>query len=252
MRGGCLAPPPARDSSSPTPDMRVTDEGRRTSTVHYRCLELANSPGGRGLQFAEDEGAVPSNQVRKAPPPKRRADPEQLLGEARRRAYTPEEAGRLLGRIPLSWWDHVLVFLGTGLRLGELAGLRCRRVHLNRSVPVLQVVEVRYQAGGQFGSGFKGRPKSDAGIRGSYPSPRWWSSPSAGSSPTTPARRRLSLPARAAATGSPLARGRWAMSGAAAGSSRAGAAWSLRDRRQCFDSISDLGVWCRCVSAAAA
>jgi excisionase family DNA binding protein len=28
-----------------------------------------------------------------------------------------------------------------------------------------QVVEVRYQAGGQFGSGFKGRPKSDAGIR---------------------------------------------------------------------------------------
>jgi integrase len=65
----------------------------------------------------------------------------------------------------LSWWDHVLVFLGTGLRFGELAGLRWRRVHLDRPVPVLQVVEVRYQAGGQFGSGFKGRPKSDAGIR---------------------------------------------------------------------------------------
>jgi integrase len=119
----------------------------------------------RILQFAEDEGAIASNPVRKVPPPKRRADPEQLLGEAKRRAYTPEEAGRLLGRIPLSWWDHVLVFLGTGLRFGELAGLRCRRVHLDRSVPVLQVVEVRYQAGGQFGSGFKGRPKSDAGIR---------------------------------------------------------------------------------------
>jgi hypothetical protein len=28
-----------------------------------------------------------------------------------------------------------------------------------------QVVEVRYQAGSRFGSGFKGRPKSDAGIR---------------------------------------------------------------------------------------
>jgi integrase len=87
------------------------------------------------------------------------------VGEARRRAYTPEEAGRLLGRMPLSWWDHILVFLGTGLRFGELAGLRCRRVHLDQPVPVLQVVEVRYQAGGQFGSGFKGRPKSDAGIR---------------------------------------------------------------------------------------
>ena len=54
----------------------------------------------RILQFAEDEGAIASNPVRKAPPPKRRADPELLLGEAKRRAYTPEEAGRLLGRMP--------------------------------------------------------------------------------------------------------------------------------------------------------
>jgi integrase len=119
----------------------------------------------RILQFAEDEGAIPSNPVRKVPPPKRRADPEQLLGEAKRRAFTPEEAGRLLGCVPLCWWDHVLTFLGTGLRFGELAGLRCWRVHLDRPVPVLQVVEVRYQAGGEFGSGFKSRPKSDAGIR---------------------------------------------------------------------------------------
>ncbi|HEX2289841.1 MAG TPA: hypothetical protein VHH53_06545 [Pseudonocardiaceae bacterium] len=106
----------------------------------------------RILQFAEDEGAIASNPVRKVPPPKRRA-------------FTPEEAGRLLGRVPLFWWDHVLTFLGTGVRFGELAGLRCRRVHLDRPVPVLQVVEVRYQAGGEFGSGFKSRPKSDAGIR---------------------------------------------------------------------------------------
>ncbi|HEV2928609.1 MAG TPA: tyrosine-type recombinase/integrase [Propionibacteriaceae bacterium] len=47
----------------------------------------------------------------------------------------------------------------------KLAGLRWRRVHLDRPVPVLQVVEVRYQAGRQFGSGFKARPKSDASIR---------------------------------------------------------------------------------------
>ena len=67
--------------------------------------------------------------------------------------------------MPLAWWDHALTFRGTGLRFGELAGLRCRRIHLDRPVPVLQVVEVRYQAGGQFGSGFRGRPKSDAGIR---------------------------------------------------------------------------------------
>jgi integrase len=64
----------------------------------------------------------------------------------------------------LFWWDHVLCLLGTGLRFGELAGLRRRRVHLDRIQPVLQVVDTRYQAG-RFGSGFKARPKSDAGIR---------------------------------------------------------------------------------------
>jgi integrase len=58
----------------------------------------------------------------------------------------------------------VLTLLGTGLRFGELAGLRRRRAHLDRATPVLQVVDTRYQAG-RFGSGFKPRPKSDAGIR---------------------------------------------------------------------------------------
>jgi integrase len=55
-------------------------------------------------------------------------------------------------------------WLGTGLRFGELAGLRRRRVQLNRPTPVLHVVDTRYQAG-RFGSGFKPRPKTDAGIR---------------------------------------------------------------------------------------
>jgi integrase len=70
----------------------------------------------------------------------------------------------LLACFPLFWWDHVLTLLGTGLRFGELAGLRRRRVHLDRSLPVLEVGPTRYQAG-RFGSGFKPRPKSDAGIR---------------------------------------------------------------------------------------
>ena len=58
----------------------------------------------------------------------------------------------------------MLTLLGTGLRFGELAGLRRRRVHLDRPMPVLEVGPTRYQAG-RFGSGFKPRPKSDAGIR---------------------------------------------------------------------------------------
>ncbi len=118
----------------------------------------------RIFQYAVDEGALDANPVRKVAVPKRRADPGTVLSQARRRALTPEEAGQLLARFPLFWWDHVLCLLGTGLRFGELAGLRRRRVHLNRTPPVLQVVDIRYQAG-RFGSGFKPRPKSDAGIR---------------------------------------------------------------------------------------
>jgi integrase len=125
-----------------------------------QCRSLAL----RIFDFAMDEGAIDANPVRKVPPLKPRADPDQVLSDAKRRALTPEEAGRLLACFPLFWWDHMLTLLGTGLRFGELAGLRRRRLQLNRPVPVLHVVDTRYQAG-RFGSGFKPRPKSDAGIR---------------------------------------------------------------------------------------
>jgi integrase len=111
-----------------------------------------------------DEGAIDANPVRKVAPPKRRVDPEEVFGEVKRRALTPEEAGRLLACVPLFWWDHLSTLLGTGLRFGELAGLRRRRVHLGRELPVVEVGPTRYEAG-RFGSGFKPRPKSDAGIR---------------------------------------------------------------------------------------
>jgi integrase len=135
------------------------------SKVGRESLLACRSVLFRVLQFAEDEGAIVANPLRKVPAPKRRADPEAVFGQAKRRALTPEEAGRLLARAPVAWWDHLLTLLGTGLRFGELAGLYCRRVYLDRDPPVLQVVDVRYQAGRQFGSGFKARPKSDAGLR---------------------------------------------------------------------------------------
>jgi integrase len=119
----------------------------------YESLMACRSILFRILQLAEDEGAITTNPLRRVPPPKRRADPEKVLGQTKRRAYTPEEAGRLLALCPLFWWDHVLVLLGTGLRFGEFAGLRRRWIHLERTPPVLQVVDVRYQAG-RFGSGF--------------------------------------------------------------------------------------------------
>jgi hypothetical protein len=113
----------------------------------------------RIFQFALDEGAIDTNPVRKVPGPKHHADPDLVLRPGKRRALTPEEAGQLLACFPLFWWDHVITLLGTGLRIGELAGLHRRRVHLNQPIPTLQVVDVRYQAGRQFGSGFKPRPK---------------------------------------------------------------------------------------------
>jgi integrase len=126
-----------------------------------QCRSLAL----RIFQFAVDEGAIDTNPVRKVPAPKLRADPDLVLRPGTRRAMTPEEAGQLLACFPLFWWDHIITLLGTGLRIGELAGLHRRRVHLNQPIPTLQVVDVRYQAGSQFGSGFKPRPKSDASIR---------------------------------------------------------------------------------------
>jgi integrase len=93
----------------------------------------------RIFQYAVDEGALDANPVRKVAVPKRRADPDKVFGQAKRRALTPEEAGQLLACFPLFWWDHVLTLLGTGLRFGELAGLRRRRVRLDRT-PVGRVL----------------------------------------------------------------------------------------------------------------
>jgi integrase len=118
----------------------------------------------RILQAAEDERIIFANPVRKVPAPTPEVDPDEVFGEASRRALTPEEAGHLLARFPVAWWDHIVGLLGTGLRFGEFAGLRRNRVHLAREIPVLQVAPIRYQAG-KFGSGFKSRPKSPAGIR---------------------------------------------------------------------------------------
>ena len=165
-----------------------------STVAHCRSLAL------RIFQFAMDEGAIDANPVRKVPPLKRRVDPEQVFGEVKRRALTPEEAGRLLACFPLFWWDHMVALLGTGLRFGELAGLRRRRVHLDRPTPVLEVGPTRYQAG-RFGSGFKPRPKSDAGIR-PVPLAPLVSRPSAASSPQAATPTSWYSPAPAAAPAS--------------------------------------------------
>jgi integrase len=89
-------------------------------------------------------------------------NPEQIFGHERRRTLNPEEFGRFLAACRPFYRDHFIAQVGTGLRSGELLGLRRRRVHpeLRR----IEVIEVRYEAG-EFGRGFKSEPKSLASVR---------------------------------------------------------------------------------------
>jgi hypothetical protein len=190
-------------------------QNRLQATTGWQTVMASRSILFRVLELAEDDGAIPSNPVRKVPAPKRPIDPEVILGTAKRRAPTPEEAGILLAFFPDFWWDHVITLLGTGMRFGELAGLRRRRI--DRSRRCVQVVATRYQAG-RAGSGFKDRPKSQAGIRElplphqvddaiarrlpPAPTPRFWSSPVRAAAPASaPALARSSVPASCAALG---------------------------------------------------
>jgi integrase len=122
------------------------------------CRSLLN----RILQVAEDDRRIDANPVRKVPAPKPPVDADARLGRVKRRSYTPEEFGRLLAGARPFYRDHLLCLAGTGLRAGELLGLRAHRVDL--AARRLEVLEVRYEAG-KFGRGYKDRPKSATSIR---------------------------------------------------------------------------------------
>jgi integrase len=132
--------------------------GKLAPETVMACRSVLN----RVLQAAEDDRRIDANPVRKVPAPKAPVDPDAILGRVHRRAFTPEEFGRLLAAARPWCRDHFLVMAGTGLRPGELLGLRARRVDL--AARRLEVVEVRYEAG-RFGRGYKPRPKSATSIR---------------------------------------------------------------------------------------
>jgi integrase len=146
-----------------TPKVLRQWQNQLAGKLGYETVMACRSVVFRILKFAEDEGAISANPMRKVPAPDPPVDPDEIFGDGRRRAYTPEEAGRLLAYFPGFWWDHVITLLGTGMRFGEFAGLHKRRF-LDRARPVVQVVDTRYEAG-RFGSGFKPRPKSRASVR---------------------------------------------------------------------------------------
>src|SRR6266487_258147 len=116
----------------------------------------------RILEAARKERLIAANPVREVEAPERPVNPDEIFGSVRRRTFTPEEFGRFLAACRPFYRDHFLTQIGTGLRSGELLGLRRRRVYpeLRR----IEVIEVRYEAG-RFGRGFKAEPKSPASVR---------------------------------------------------------------------------------------
>jgi integrase len=122
------------------------------------CRSLLN----RILQAAADDRRIDTNPVSKVSAPRPPVDADARLGHAKRRTYTPEEFGRLLAGALPAYRDHLICLVGTGLRAGELLGLRAHRVDL--AARRLEVLEVRYEAG-RFGRGYKDRPKSATSIR---------------------------------------------------------------------------------------
>jgi hypothetical protein len=64
--------------------------------LSYNLVMACRSLLNRILQAAVDEQLIAANPVQRVRPPKRQVDPEAVFGRARRRAYTPEEFGRLL------------------------------------------------------------------------------------------------------------------------------------------------------------
>ena len=126
-------------------------------TLGHESVMACRSILYRILQAAEDDQIIPSNPVRKVKAPKRPVDPEAVFGRLRRRAYTPEEFSCFLAACPAFYRDHFLVHVGTGLRSGELLGLRASRVRLEEQR--IEIVEVRYDAG-KFGVATRTDPRA--------------------------------------------------------------------------------------------
>jgi integrase len=109
------------------------------------------------------ERFITSNPVAEVEAPTLPVDPEVVFNGVKPRTYTPEQFGHLLVETDGEQRDHMLILVGTGLRAGEFCGMHVRRVNTVRKV--LEVLDTRYEAGKKYGSGYKDRPKSDAGIR---------------------------------------------------------------------------------------
>jgi hypothetical protein len=153
------------------------------------------------MEAARKERLIATNPVRDVEAPKPRINPEQIFGHERRHTLTPEEFGRFLAACRPFYRDHFIAQVGTGLRSGELLGLRRRRV--DPELGHIEVIEVRDEAG-EFGRGFKAEPRARPACvwcQCASRSVRSWCA----SWPPAATRRTSCSPDLAAATASPAA-----------------------------------------------
>jgi integrase len=115
----------------------------------------------RALERAVDWNLLPRNPGAGARPPRKERTAE---GEDRRvRALTDTEASRLLGALEGPAWLAAVLSLGTGLRRGELLGLRWRDIDFEAgTISVRQTVEPAAVKGGSL---IVGPPKTEHSAR---------------------------------------------------------------------------------------
>ena len=122
-----LRPPAAprdhRQRRAPVAE-RTARQGRLRHRHGLPVAAVPHPPGGRGRPPHRGQ---PRPQ---GPRPKPPVDPAALLGRAKRRATPPRSSGDLLAGTPPFYRDHFICLVGTGLRAGELLGLRAQRVDL--------------------------------------------------------------------------------------------------------------------------
>jgi integrase len=115
-----------------TPSIVLRWQNELEGTLSHSGVIACRSILLRILEAARRERLIPTNPVRDIEAPKPRINADRVFGHERRRTFTPEEFGRFLAACRPFYRDHFLTQVGTGLRSGELLGLRRRRVYPER------------------------------------------------------------------------------------------------------------------------
>lgn len=132
----------------------LTDAGLAPATVH-KAHQILN----KSLRAAVEARLIPLNPAERTPLPR--------IERREMRFLDPADIHRLAAAVPDRYRAMILLDAYCGLRLGELAGLRRRRLDLLRQE--LRVAEIAVEVKGELTFG---QPKTNAGTR-TVPLPRF-------------------------------------------------------------------------------